>query len=323
MQTENNLNDLILYDTGKTFTTIFGNPRFSFPEGVIRVSAGAGGESILVWGDEKTALLDCGMAYSAKGLIHNIRVVLSQLSEQTGRACTLDYILATHTHYDHIGGLSAVRLAWPEACVCAGAYAANVFSRPGAFALMKKMSLAAAKLYAGMDMLEMDFDAMQVDRIVREGDRIDLGGRSFLVFETPGHTNCSVSYALEPDRLFFINESMGCLIGDHQVISNVLKSYADAFASIEKCRAYDADALVVPHSGVVDQAHIEEYWNILLEEMNEKIAFVKSRQDLPEEEILEAFMSYYWEHSRGDDVEQPYEAFAENAVHEVRAALEY
>ena len=44
---------------------VFGDgfDRFSFPADVQRVTAGYGGEALLVYGSEKTALIDCGMAY--------------------------------------------------------------------------------------------------------------------------------------------------------------------------------------------------------------------------------------------------------------------
>ena len=47
--------------------------RYEFPENIVRVTAGNGGEALLVLGSEKTALVDCGMAYCADNLIRNIR----------------------------------------------------------------------------------------------------------------------------------------------------------------------------------------------------------------------------------------------------------
>ncbi len=40
--------------------------RFDFPENIVRVTAGNGGEALLILGSEKTVLVDCGMAYCAK-----------------------------------------------------------------------------------------------------------------------------------------------------------------------------------------------------------------------------------------------------------------
>ncbi|MGI6722742.1 MAG: hypothetical protein ACOX4I_09490 [Anaerovoracaceae bacterium] len=43
-----------------------GHDRFAFPDFITSVSAGYGGESLLIEGSEKTALYDCGMAYCAE-----------------------------------------------------------------------------------------------------------------------------------------------------------------------------------------------------------------------------------------------------------------
>ena len=95
-----------------------GFDRFDYPEGTYRVTAGMGGEAILVIGSRYTALYDTGMAYCAEGTISNIKTVLHR--HQRTR---VDYILVSHTHYDHIGALPYVLKEWPDAIVCGAAKA--------------------------------------------------------------------------------------------------------------------------------------------------------------------------------------------------------
>ena len=64
------------------------------------------------------------------------------------------------------------------------------------------------------------------------------------VLETPGHTNCSVSYGLEPQRILFLSESTGVIESEISVISSTLKSFQDTMDSVEKCKAYHASQLV-------------------------------------------------------------------------------
>ena len=98
--TETNI-DIALYERfGEDFD------RFRFPADIFRVTSGRGGEALLIIGSEKTALYDCGMAYCGAHTADNIAEVLKQLKAQ-GRidSIQLDYILLSHSHYDHIGGL--------------------------------------------------------------------------------------------------------------------------------------------------------------------------------------------------------------------------
>ena len=49
----------------KEFLDVFGSgyDRFAFPEGIRRVTAGRGGEAILILGEERTALLDLSLIH--------------------------------------------------------------------------------------------------------------------------------------------------------------------------------------------------------------------------------------------------------------------
>ena len=66
---------------------------------LINVTGGMGSSiSYLIIGDDKTVLLDCGMAYCAKNLINNIKLALPPDRR-------LNYVLLSHSHYDHIGAV--------------------------------------------------------------------------------------------------------------------------------------------------------------------------------------------------------------------------
>ena len=94
---------------------VFGDDfdRFDFPADVYRVTAGFGGEALLIVGSEKTGLLDCGMAYCGEKMVEK----LARRLAENGRE-KLDYIILSHSHYDHMGALPYVRRRFPEAMVC-------------------------------------------------------------------------------------------------------------------------------------------------------------------------------------------------------------
>ncbi|MEI3279948.1 MAG: hypothetical protein V8R46_03865 [Eubacterium ramulus] len=70
-------------DAEKEKTVLFDeSARYEFPKNIVRVTAGKGGEALLILGSEKTALVDCGMAYCADKLIEKY----SQCIEKKKRA---------------------------------------------------------------------------------------------------------------------------------------------------------------------------------------------------------------------------------------------
>ncbi|MBQ6391927.1 MAG: MBL fold metallo-hydrolase [Eubacterium sp.] len=78
------------------------------------------GDSTLFIGSEKSAIIDTGMEYCSQRLVEEVR---KELGDRP-----LDYILLSHSHYDHVCGLPAIRHAWPEVKVCAHPHAAKDYN---------------------------------------------------------------------------------------------------------------------------------------------------------------------------------------------------
>jgi len=289
----------------ETFVSFKDFDRFSFPEGIVRVTAGHGGEAILISGSEKTALLDCGMAYCSSLLIENLS------RELGGRK--LDYILVSHTHYDHIGALPFVRKAWPGLKVIGASYAQKVFSSTGAINTIISLSQNAAGMYAGDPGMQIPAEGFSIDRVVEDGDTVSLGEEEFVVIETKGHTDCSLSFLLNPENMLFLSESTGVLEAPDKMHVTILKSYQDTMVSVEKCRNKRAKFLVSPHYGLMPEHFNDTYWELFLSTVDDykNFLFELFRQGLQDEEVL----TKYEEMRRGGIIkkEQPTEAFIMNA----------
>jgi hydroxyacylglutathione hydrolase len=119
----------------------------------------------------------------------------------------LDMILLTHHHADHVAGSDAVRARFN--CPVVGA-AADAHRLP------------------------------RLDRAVREGDTVQLGGAEARVIDTPGHTRGQINFyfpdgdvLLSGDTLF----SLGC--------GRLIEGTAEEmFASLRKLATLPADTLV-------------------------------------------------------------------------------
>lgn len=126
----------------------------------------------------KSALIDCTDASS-------------EMMQLIGNAKP-EYILLTHGHFDHIGGVKEIKDKFG---------AKIVISKEDAEMLSSgKLSLAA---FCGMHQIPADADI-----IIRDGDVIKLGNTEIKVMETPGHTKGSVCFIAENavftgDTLFF------------------------------------------------------------------------------------------------------------------------
>lgn len=287
------------------FENFAGHDRMDFPSPLVRVTGGPGGEAILILGSEKTALYDCGMACFADNLIENLKTVLNAEGK------TLDYILLSHTHYDHIGALPYVLQVWPEAQVCGLQKAKEVFAHPNARATMERLGNNAKALY-GVEGIEITAAGMRVDRVLADGDSISLGAETITAYETKGHTDCSASYLLSPEKILFTSESTGMQVTSMLVQTSPLKSYDDCFASAARLKTFDVNDLILPHYGRLPSFRNQTYFDDFIKEaeLEQHMLEEAIRQGLSDDELLQLHMRRYWSEKRNKA--QPFAAYALN-----------
>ena len=300
------------------FQNFQGHDRFDVPEPVYRVTAGMGGESYLIIGEEKTALHDTGMACFSQGLISNIHEVLDPL----GR--TLDYVLISHTHYDHIGALPYVIKEWPNAVVCGAEKCRSVFASEGALKTMADLGNKARLLY-GADCGEVSAEGMRIDRPLREGETVDLGGVSVQFFEAKGQTDCSALYMVLPKRILFANESMAQIKGPGEIGTSPLKSFSQTIESARKAAALKPDRIIAMHYGIIPKEYNDQFFIDYIDEAEwERDLILRGlRNGLTDQQISDMHDMIYWNERRA--LNQPYDAYHLNTmiiIRRVRKAVE-
>lgn len=296
----------------------FGNEhdRFGFPEGVHRMTSMRGGETYLITGSEKTALYDCGMAYCGPYTAANIRNELDELGRDK-----LDYILLSHSHYDHMGALPYIKKEFPEAVVVGSEKCARILSRPGAIEAIGNLGTVARDLYTPGSTIKIITDGIKVDMIVGEGDEISLGDETIKVIETKGHTDCSLTYAIEPMGLLICSESTGLIESLDYVNTPILKSFDDSQISMAKCRDYHARYICLPHFGLLPQYMNEKYWQMFDDSCRQVISFVRDLEKSGKniEEMKKSYYNKYW--NPKFIMEQPIKAYMINTEATIKAAL--
>lgn len=296
-----------------------GYDRFDFPDGIYRVTAGKGGESYLIDGGEKVALYDCGMAFCSRGLIENIEKVLKSIGREKP-----DAILVSHTHYDHIGALPYIIEKWPDITVYGAEKVKEVFQSEGAIATMERLGTAARDKFGGEEYRDAHITArgMRIDKVVSEGDVIDLGKRKIMVYETKGHTDCSLSFLLLPDRILFASESTGVLRTKGMMHTAILKDYDQCIESAEKCRNLRPSLIIGNHYGVVPAFYTDQYFTEFVKSAEEEKKYIMdlAHKGLSFDQILQGVKDKYWTEDRAKA--QPLEAFMENAKYSTKVILD-
>jgi len=279
---------------------------------IIEVTAGQGGNSFLIVGQEKTALVDCGMAYCAKTLIGNIE------QEVQGRG--LDYIFISHSHYDHVGAIPYLKKEWPKVQVLGAAHAQKILARPHALAAIRQLGEEAAQLFGRCDLPGYEDTLMTVDRVVADGERIELGGSEVRVIATPGHTRCSLAF-LVGDEVLFASESTGCLRKSRQIQPAFITSYEEALESIQRCEELEPRRIISPHYGWVTAEETDLYWGKCRAAIWQAVRMIEdlAGQGYEHEDILQEYAKVF--RDEYSQAEQPDQAFRLNVRHMIKRVL--
>ena len=209
------------------------------------------GDSAFLIDDGKTAILyDSGFAFTGYAVADNIKNALGDRP--------LDYIFLTHSHYDHALGSVYAKKYWPSAKVVAGEYAAKIFQKPSARAVMRDLDQKFAKICGVTDYEDL-IDELAVDISVNDGDIITAGDMQFTAVALPGHTKCSIGYYLPENKLLFSSETLGGYGGDGIIVPSYLVGYEMALASIEKVVSLDIENVLLPHYGLADKEETKSY----------------------------------------------------------------
>ena len=211
---------------------------------VVNVGCVPGGEAFLLVTEEKAAVFDAGFAFTAKPMVKKIKAELGDKP--------LDYILLSHSHYDHISGASLMKKVWPDAKIVSAKHAAKVFEKPSAMKRISGMNRAAAFYFRRNPFFSNDLSRIHTDIVVKDGDTIDLGSVKLETMEAPGHTWDSLAFWCESEHLVMTCETMGVLAGNDSIMPACLVSYRTTMQFIDRLERLRPKKILYPHYGIVD-----------------------------------------------------------------------
>ena len=186
--------------------------------------------ALLVKTDAGAVLIDGGMPQAADMLLANMPKLGVQPTD-------LKLILHSHAHGDHAGPLAAVKRA-TGATLVSNAESALLLAAGG-----------SNDIHFGDEIL---YPPVQADRIVHDGETVELGGLRFTVHFIPGHTPGSMAWTWTDTRdgqslhVAYVDSlsAPGYRLVDNPRIPHLVDDYRRSFDVV---RALPCDLLLVPH----------------------------------------------------------------------------
>jgi glyoxylase-like metal-dependent hydrolase (beta-lactamase superfamily II) len=189
-------------------------------------------------------LIDSGAAARGPASYANINRALAASGD--GEDTGIQTLLLTHTHWDHTGASYYLQQRY-RFDVYASRWGVELLQKKKVIALIDRLNQDYKKMVK--DTSDAAFGQLENLNPVKEGDRIPAGEDSYFeVFETPGHTKCSVAYLLHPQRILFPGDAVGVLEQAGSVRPLFLSSYTRYEQSLERLIQLDAEALAFSHN---------------------------------------------------------------------------
>ncbi len=194
---------------------------------------------------DRPVIFDAGVAAIGPRYLRDIETYL-------GSGRSPEYLLLTHSHYDHCGAVSFLKEKIPDLRIGANAHVAKVMRKPNAVELIRALNRNFAEVFR--DFIgdeDIPFNPVKIDLVLKEGDELDCGGGwTVQVIETPGHTKDSMSYYIPKIKTAIVGEAAGVFHND-SINPQFSSSYIDYIASLEKLASLDIDILALGHRHIL------------------------------------------------------------------------
>ncbi len=219
---------------------------------------GASGVSaFLITTSSGSILLDAGLPETAPLIERNIAALGFQVNN-------IKYLLNSHAHYDHCGGLAEIKRLSGAQMISSEAD--------------KQTLIRGHQLSYGPGQHDAGFPPVKVDRTVSDGEQISLGGAVLTAHLTPGHTKGCTTWSMpvvSKNKSYQVVFYCSTTVAGNQLVNNrkypdIVSDYERSFA---KLRSLPCDVFLGPHPGFF---HRDEKLHRL--ESGRADAFIDSRE---------------------------------------------
>jgi glyoxylase-like metal-dependent hydrolase (beta-lactamase superfamily II) len=169
----------------------------------------------------------------------------------------LKYLVVSHSHFDHCGAVPYLKRKFPHIQIIASAYAEKIFAKEKAvnsIAAADKYVIDKLGLQSEYERLNLKFDGIHVDRIIKESDVIDLGeGIEVNFLEVPGHTGCSIAAYVPKLKALFPSDAAPPPMDDTEAFFFPGPQYNFGMykQSMERLASLEIEIFASEHYGVV------------------------------------------------------------------------
>jgi len=230
----------------------------------------------LLEGDEESMIVSGGMSYLVPTLLEQFQV------------CGIDEtritkLLILHAHFDHIGTIPFFKRRNLSLEVYASDRGWEILGMPKALTTINEFGRDVA-VHMGFEGVYSQYDIEWRDDIsgktVVGGDHLGVEPLEGIVYETPGHSSCSVSFYVPSIKALFPSDGGGIPYKE-MIIASGNSNFTKYQESLEKLKDLDVEFLCADHYGYITGDEAKNY-------IRESIQAARARRSEMEEVYLQS-----------------------------------
>jgi len=230
----------------------------------------------LLEGDEESMIVSGGMSYLVPTLLEQFQVFGIDETRITK-------LLILHAHFDHIGTIPFFKRRNLSLEVYASARGWEILGMPKAITTINNFGRNVA-VHMGFEGVYSQYDIEWRDDIsgktVVEGDHLGVKPLEGIVYETPGHSSCSVSFYVPSIKALFPSDGGGIPYKE-MIIASGNSNFTKYQESLEKLKDLDVEFLCADHYGYIIGEEAGNY-------IRESIQAARARRSEMEEVYLQS-----------------------------------
>ena len=200
----------------------------------------------LLEGDEESMIVSGGMSYLVPTLLEQFQVFGIDETRITK-------LLILHAHFDHIGTIPFFKRRNLSLEVYASTRGWEILRMPKGITTINNFGRDVA-VHMGFERVYSQYDIEWEDNIsgktVVEGDHLGVKPLEGIVYETPGHSSCSVSFYVPSIRALFPSDGGGIPYKE-MIIASGNSNFTKYQESLEKLKDLDVEFLCSDHYGYI------------------------------------------------------------------------
>lgn len=208
----------------------------------------------LLEGADESIVISGGMSYI-------VPTLLEQMDRFGINKEKIRKLLILHSHFDHVGIVPYLKKSLPSLEIFASARAWELLAMPKAIHTINMFGRSVAERMGTMDVYatyELDWYEGLVGSPVHEGDKIDLGEVTLVIFETPGHSSCSITAYVPLFKALFPSDGGGIPFRG-TILASGNSNFTQYQQSLEKLRKLPVEIYCADHYGYITGNEAAEF----------------------------------------------------------------